>query len=216
MMDPKTAWLLTKTIFNLLFLLLKTSAIVGILYFALFITSFITPFFAANNEPTCKRESDIVYYCCFLVIGFLLLLLTEQLTRLLLSMFPSGGACFKRFLPSKPGALWVRLTTIGAVALLLAAILFGTLYPFSKALGWRAVFAAAGRADLEKSALALAVFMGITLGVGMVTLLRATWGLVRMCFGACRRRKERTGEAGLEGGGIPLQALPSFHTLHRI
>lgn len=121
---------------------------------------------------------------------------------MLLSLLP--GNCLKG---CKPESLWWRVFYIIVVGMLLSAALFGTLYPLFKALAWRGVFAAAGREDLEEQATALVVFMGTSLTVGMLSLLRLSWGLVVQYWGAsgywCRRRRRSQG-SGEESKGIPL------------
>ncbi|KAJ4413764.1 hypothetical protein N0V82_008353 [Gnomoniopsis sp. IMI 355080] len=171
MIDPKTAWLLAKTIFNLLALLLKSAALISMIYFAVFTTSFFLPFFTATNNPTLVHEAKLVYICCFIVSAFLALLIAEQLINIVLSLFPGRRVCCWKL----EETLWYRVSYIIVVGLLLSAVLFGTLYPLFKALAWRDVFVGAGRADLEEQAMALVVFMGIALGVGIVSLLRLSW-----------------------------------------
>lgn len=216
MIDPVTAWRITKILFHLLFLLLKSAALIGVVYFAIFTNSFIQPFFATTHNNTCEREARIVNYCCFVVLAFLLLLLAEHLVRLLLSVFPSGERpeCLKKC--RKHGeALWLRVAYVVVMGVLLGVILFGTLYPLLKGLEWRGVFAAAGRPDLQKSAMAMVVFMGITLGVGTVSLLSVSWALIVRCFGLAkqglggRKNKKKNGDGEGEQR-IPLETLPSF------
>ncbi|KAJ4388665.1 hypothetical protein N0V93_006124 [Gnomoniopsis smithogilvyi] len=200
MIDPKTAWLLTKTALSVLSLLVKSTALIGMIYFATFTNYFFLPFFTIKNNTTLLHEAKLVYICCFIVIGFLALLIGEQLVSVVCSLFPGN------FLRGwKPEALPYRILCILAVGLLLSAGLFGTLYPLFKALAWREVFSAAGRADLEEQATALVVFMGIALTVGILSLLRLSRGLIVQCWGAsgyfCGRKKQGGGE---EIGGIPL------------
>lgn len=210
MIDPKTAWLIAKTISTLLALLIKCASLIGVIYFAVFTASFFVPFFTTTpnaNNYTLAHEAKLVYVCCFIVIGFLILLIGAQLVSMLLSLVP-GNACFNH--TCMPEALWFRISYIVVVALLLSAVLFGTLYPLLKALAWRAVFVAAGRADLEEQAMALVIFMGITLAVGMLSLLRLSWGLVVNC---CKASRHCCGKATKGGGeannGVPLIDISS-------
>lgn len=201
MIDPKTAWLLAKATFRILVLLIESAALIGMIYFAVFTISFFEPFFNSTNNTTLIHEAKLVYICCYIVIGFLALLIGEQLVGVVLSLVP--GKCS---IIHKPEALWFRISYIFVVGLLLAAALFGTLYPLFKALAWRDVFAAAGRADLEEQATTLVVFMGMTLTVGVVSLLRLSWGLfVQSCraSGECCCRRSRKGDMQ-EHGGLPL------------
>lgn len=203
MIDPKTAWLLAKTTFNLVTLLLKSAALISMIYFAVFTTSFFIPFFTTTNDPILVREAKLVYICCFIVIAFLVLLIAEQLVGVVLSLFPDRRVfCWKR-----EEALWYRVSYIVMIGLLLTAALFGTLYPLFKALAWRDLFAGVDRQDLEEQATALVVFMGIALGVGIVSLLRLSWGLVVHCCGVlcgyCRPRRKHEG-SGKDNQGIPL------------
>lgn len=218
MIDPVTAWRFTKILSHLLFLLLKSATLIGVVYFALFTSSFIQPFFATTHNATCEREARIVYYCCFVVLAFLLLLLAEQLVRMLLSIFPGGGPdCLKKL--GDTDVLWLRVTYVAVLGMLLGVVLFGTLYPLLKGLAWRGVFAAAGRPDLEESATAMVVSMAIALAVGMVSLLSVSWALVVQCFGLARlvlmerrNKKKMDGREDVEQG-IPLETNPSIRVL---
>lgn len=183
MIDPKTAWMITKVTFGLLVLLIKSAALISMIYFAVFTISFFEPFFNTTNNTKLIHEAKIVYICCYIVIGFLALLIGEQLAGVVLSLVPGNCSIIR-----KPEALWFRISYIIVVALLLSASLFGTLYPLLKALAWREVFSAAGRADLEQQATALVVFMGMTLAVGTVSLLRLSWDMFVQC--CCRRSKK--------------------------
>lgn len=201
MIDPKTAWLLAKATFRIFILLVKSAVLISMIYFAVFTISFFEPFFNTTNNTTLVHEAKLVYICCYIVIGFLSLLIGEQLVGVVLSLVP--GKCS---IIHKPKALWFRISYIIVVGILLSAALFGTLYPLMKALAWRGVFAAAGRADLEEQATTLVVFMGMTLVVGVVSLLRLSWGLFVQCCGAsgeccCRRSKKGHME---QNSGLPL------------
>lgn len=202
MIDPRIAWVIVKITFQVLALLLKCAALIGVIYFELFITSYMIPFFATNNNLPLAREASLVCLCCFIVLAFLALLIGAQLAGMLLSLFP--GSC-----PSyQSEALWFHVSYIVVVGLLLGAALFGTLYPLLKALAWRDVFAAAGRADLQEQATAIVVFMGITLAVGMLALLRLSWGLIVQCWGAARHWCQRSKDgSGGKNNGIPLKDL---------
>lgn len=202
MIDPKSAWSIAKTTSKILVLLLKCAAWIGMIYFALFTTSYTIPFFITANEPALAREAKLVYLCCFIVLAFLTLLIGQQLVGMLLSLFTGTSMTYK------PEILWLRVSYIVLVGLLLSAVLFGTLYPLCKALAWRGVFAAAGRADLEEQATALVVCMGITLTVGILSLSRLAWGLVEQRWGAARhwcRGGKKSGRE--ENQGTPLKDL---------
>lgn len=191
MIDPKTAWMITKMTFRTSILLIKSAALISMIYFAVFTVSFFEPFFNNTNNTSLIHEAKLVYICCYIVIGFLALLIGEQLAGMVLSLVPGSCSSIIR----KPEALWFRISYIIVVGLLLGASFLGTLYPLLKALAWRDVFSAAGRADLEQQATALVVFMGMTLVVGILSLSRLSWGLFVQCCGAskeccCRRSKK--------------------------
>lgn len=201
MLDPKTVRLLAKATFRILVLLVKSAALISMIYFAVFTISFFEPFFNTTNNITLVHEAKLVYICCYIVAGFLALLIGEQVVGVVLSLVPGNYSII-----CKPEALWFRISYVFVVGLILSAALFGTLYPLLKALAWRDVFTAAGRADLEEQAMALVVFMGMTLVVGVVSLLRLSWGLFVQCCGACgecccRRSKKGNMEPS---SGLPL------------
>lgn len=201
MIDPKTAWLLARATFRILVLLSKSAALISMIYFAVFTISFFEPFFNTINNTTLMHEAKLVYICCYIIIGFLALLIGEQLVGVVLSLVPGNCSIIH-----KPEALWFHILYIIVLGLLLSTALFGTLYPLLKVLAWSDVFAAAGRADLEEQATALVVFMGMTLVVGIVSLLRLSWGLFAQCCGAsgqCCCRRSRKGDMQ-ENSGLPL------------
>lgn len=204
MIDPKTAWALAKTTWKILNLLLKCATLIGVIYFALFTDSYIRPFFVTTTDTTGAREANIVFFCCFVVAGFLTLLIAKQLVGILCALFPGGDCCSCGWL--RPEALWFRLVYIAAIAILLGTILFGTLYPLVKALAWKRVFAQAERADLEEQAAALMVFMAYTLAVGMLSLLRAAWVLVTQCWEAYTHHK-RVGSKEGNNHDTPLDNI---------
>ncbi|CAN8095553.1 unnamed protein product [Discula destructiva] len=214
MVDSKTAWLLANTTCHIILLLLKCAALIGVLYFAIFTATFIAPFFANLHNDTCAYEAKIVIICCFVVLTLLALLTGEQMLRLLLSIYPAGGRnCYHRYFPGQQPP-WMRVAHIATVVLLLGAIFFGTLYPLLKALAWRVVLADGDRLDLEEAATTLAGFMGFTLGVGMLSVLRVAWDLVVKVVEALRQSLDARRKKGSEGRhAIPLEGIevrPSF------
>lgn len=213
---PAQYILLAKVIIQVLLLLLKSAALISAIYFALFVPSFITPYFAGTHDDERVRQAQIVYYCCFVVIAFLSLLMIEQVIRTICSLVRDAiPSCAKFAKPKSPPAegtpspaddtetptpMWWRLTYLAVLFTLLVAILFGTLYPLVKAREWRHVFKHAGRTDLEQSATAMAWFLGITLVVGTISLLRISCMFLVQCvnvFIRCLgdRKKKKTKNA---------------------
>lgn len=187
MIDPKTAWAIAKAAWNILKLLLKCTALIGVIYFALFTDSYILPFFIKTGNVTAAREAKTVYLCCYVVVAFLTSLVAQQLVGVLRGLCP-GGKCCSCGCPD-PEAAWSRALRIALAAVFLGAILFGTLYPLVKALAWTLVFSRAEREDLERQAEALVVFMAITLAVGLLSLIKVFWALIKQCWRACARKR---------------------------